>query len=316
VDKTRRVPARETKRVGRQTGTVANPVTRTGRVTSRLAAGDTRRGAAPAPGAGLSPGLKAGIGVAAGVLALLLLVLVMSGGSSGDGRARKASDRFQARLAELDAARQAGQDGRAVEMIEDLLRDDAFRGNRRYAECRTLLDQYRLQLERNRTAAERVRALQQTVEAARANNTALQQAAKLLVECQDLLARYGDTPSATDLRGLRDDLRRWAATDSQSGWTDSYNALKDRIATEHLRSGDFAAAIRAWRAFENGNPDPLLRSRVSGEVSAINRMARDKASALVREGEPGDLRSRIESARPRFDGSEGMDVLNAALGGR
>jgi len=314
VDKTRRVPARETKRVGKPAGP-ASPATRTGRVTSRLAAGDSRRVAAPAPGAGHSQGLKRGVCVAAGVLVLLLLILVMSGGSS-DGHARKAPDRFQSRLVELDTARQAGQDVRAVEVLEELLQDGAFRGNRRYAECRTLLDQYRLQLERNRSAAERVRAFQQTVETARANQTALQQAAKMLVECQDLLARYGDTPAAADLRGLRDDLRRWAATDSQSGWTDSYNALKDRIATEHLRSGDFAAAIRAWRAFENGNPDPLLRSRVSGEVSAINRMARDKASALVREGEPGDLRSRIESARPRFDGSEGMDVLNAALGGR
>ena len=66
MDKTRRVPARETKRVGKPSGTAATPVTRTGRVTSRLAAGDTRRGVAPASGAGLSPGLKGGIGVAAG----------------------------------------------------------------------------------------------------------------------------------------------------------------------------------------------------------------------------------------------------------
>jgi hypothetical protein len=261
---------------------------------------------------------KTKIYVAVGGGVLLLLILLLAFGGGGRSGSRGPSGRFQGRLDDLDRAVKAGQDDRAQQILEGLVDDKDFRRHPRYEECKGWLDQYRAHREQNREAISKIGSFLDRVKAAKANQTALKQAQAFLGECQALIGQYGNLPAAQELIGLRDDLRRWAATESQSSWADEYNSQKDRIAADHLGAGQFGSAIRAWRAFgQRYSQDPLLRSRVDGEIAAINRAAREEAAKLARESAAAaDRRPQLEQALSRFDGTDGQDMLRKALEGK
>ncbi len=138
----------------------------------------------------------------------------------------------------------------------------------------------------------------------------MKQAKDFWKECQDLIVEYGQTSQGDTLRGIREDLRRWVATESQTDWQNDYNTTKARIKRDCLDKGDFSNAVREWKRFGETSSDPLLKSRIDSELLSINNDAVKAAEELIASGAG---RAQLEEAVQRFNGTDGQKTLTSKL---
>src|SRR5205814_7815482 len=106
-----------------------------------------------------------------------------------------------------------------------------------------------------------------------ADQTAMAKTNGFWQECLTLESQYGTTSGRKTLKDIKEDLRRWVATESQGDWQKDYNVTKARIEKSYLGDGLFSEAIREWRKFGEVAQDPLLHSRLHQAIISINQKA-------------------------------------------
>jgi len=143
----------------------------------------------------------------------------------------------------------------------------------------------------------------------------MQKASGFWKECNELIGLYSGVPAAmSDLKNIKEDLRRWVATESQSDWQKDYNLKKDRIQKECLAQENFSQAVSEWRRFGEISLDPLLHSKIEQEIVEINRAAASSAEKFVAAaGSGAEARGKLEEAGVKFNGTDGQAVINKAL---
>jgi len=129
------------------------------------------------------------------------------------------------------------------------------------------------------------------------------------------MGQYGATTAGKQLKDIKEDLRRWVATEGQGNWQKDYNVTKARIEKSFLSAQKFSEAIREWQRFgETSAQDPLLHSRVEQEIRTVNQAAQAAADKLVADAGTGaDARSKLEEGQSQFNGTDGQAVINKAL---
>jgi len=249
----------------------------------------------------------------AGVVALLIVGTAVILGS---GESRPSEDlrfRLSRLLIEAKEARLAGDYQKCIDICERILGDERYRRSPRYGECRALADEVRVLIQTEREGVAKVAVFRHRIETSKANGTALKMAREFWDECDRLVALYRTTSAGQELLGIKEDLRRWLATESQSGWQREYNPTKERVERLYVSTGDFAQALREWRRFGGASADPLLHSRIDSEIRGLQKAARQAAERIVNEIGGADARRRIEEASARFAGTEGEAILNQRL---
>lgn len=284
---------------------------------------DTRRGgggegqqrqAAPAP----DNKTMMYVGIGGGALVLVVVMALMLGGGEegGHGGGGGYESAMKTAINKSQEAFQRGEYRQALEIAEDALKDPRARKSTRYNALNSLATMARTQVNLDRDAALKVAEFKKRVDAAVADQTAMAKAKGFWDECLALESQYISTTSKKQIKDIKEDLRRWVATEGQGDWQKDYNVTKARIEKSHLADGKFAEAIREWRKFGEVAQDPLLHSRIDQEIITINQKAVAAAEKVVAEAGTGaEARTKLEEAQQRFNGTEGLAVINKAMKG-
>jgi len=277
-----------------------------------------RAGRRPIPtGGGGSEKLPLYLGLGAAGLAVILIGFMMSSGSgsSSASKGRSADQTLAEIIEEANKTRRAGDTAGALWMLDQAIQNPALKGSKHMSVCKAQAENFRTDIRMTREADERIKDFKNRVEASKANQTAMKKANEFWAESEDLLTRYGAYPAARELRPIRDDLRRWVATENQGDWQKDYNRTKSRIQSQHLDKGDFTRAAREWRHFMgSASRDPLLTSRVDQELRTIDQLSAEAARKLIEVAGSGDMaRRRLEEEIVRFEGTEGQKVITKKL---
>jgi len=261
--------------------------------------------------------LYIGIGGGALVFALVLAFMMSSSDSGGHGGGGTAGAETLVTRAMTKAteAYQRGEYRTGLDICEEALKDPRARKSTRYNALNGLAGSLRTQVNLDRDGQVKVAEFRKRIDAAVADQTAMTKAQGFWTECDTLMGQYGATTSAKQLKDIKEDLRRWVATESQGNWQKDYNVTKGRIEKSMLGDQKYAEAIREWQRFgETSSQDPLLHSRIEQEIRTINQMAQAAAEKLVTEAGGGaDARGKLEEGQARFNGTEGQAVINKAL---
>jgi len=274
------------------------------------------RGQQAAPPADNKTTLYVGIGGGALVFALVLAFMVSGGGESGGHGGGAGADKMvQRAINEASVAFQRGEYRTGLDIAEKGLSDPRAPKASSYNALKALATQLRAQVNMDRDAQVKVAEFRKRIDAAVADQTAMAKAQGFWAECDSLIGQYGATTSMKQLKDIKEDLRRWVATESQGNWQKDYNVTKSRIEKSFLNEGKFGEAIREWKRFgETSAQDPLLHSRVDQEIRTINQSAQAAAEKLVADAGGGaDARSKLEEGQQQFNGTDGQAVINKAL---
>jgi hypothetical protein len=270
-----------------------------------------QRQVGPAPGQDSSKTtLYLGIGGGALVVVLILAFMLGSsdeaahGGGGGESMMKTAINKSQ-------EAFSRGEYRAALDIAEDALKDPRARKSSRYNTLQSLATMARNQVNLDRDGAIKVTEFKKRVDASVADQTAMGKAKGFWEECISLESQYGTTSSKKTLKDIKEDLRRWVATEGQGDWQKDYNVTKGRIEKSHLAEQKFAEAIREWRKFGEIAQDPLLHSRIDQEILTINQKAVSAAEKVVADAS-GD-RTKLEEAQQRFNGTDGLAIINKAM---
>ncbi|HLY74950.1 MAG TPA: hypothetical protein VKU80_12595 [Planctomycetota bacterium] len=290
---------------------VQNPGTSRSEAAQQRGAGQ----AAPAQDSSKSM-LYIGIGGGALVFALVIFAMMGSGNESGSGGAGAGAETIVTRaMNKATEAYQRGEYRTGLDICEDALKDPRVHKSTRYTALQGLANSLRAQVNLDRDGQIKVAEFKKRIEAAVADQTAMAKAQGFWGECDQLMGQYGATSSMKQLKDIKEDLRRWVATESQGNWQKDYNVTKARIEKSFLSAQKFAEAIREWQRFgETSAQDPLLHSRVEQEIRTVNQSAQAAAEKLVADAGGGaDARTKLEEGQQQFNGTDGQAVINKAL---
>jgi len=254
------------------------------------------------------------VGIGGGALVFVLILAFMlsggeeshSGGGGGETMMKTAINRSQ-------EAFQRGEYRVALDLAEDALKDPRSRRSSRLKSLEACANMARVQVNLDRDGLAKVADFKRKVDAAVADQTAMAKAGGFWQECLQLEGQYGATSAKKTLKDIKEDLRRWVATESQGDWQKDYNVTKARIEKTFLGDQRFGEAIREWQRFGETSQDPLLHSRIDTEVRSVNQLAQAAAEKVVAEA-AGD-RSKLEEAQQRFSGTDGQGVITKAMKG-
>ncbi len=286
--------------------------------------GGSRGGDGQQRGQGQQPGappadnkttLYIGIGGGALVFALIVAFMASGGGESASAGGGPSADKIvQRAMNKATEAYQRGEYRTGLDIAEEALRDPKARRSSSYKALEGLAGALRKQVNMDRDAQVKVAEFKKRIDAAVADQTAMAKAQGFWTECDQLMGEYGATTSMKLLKDIKEDLRRWVATESQGNWQKDYNVTKARIEKSFLGEGRFGEAIREWSRFGETSQDPLLHSRIEQETRTVNQQASAAAEKLVAEAGGGaDARSKLEEGQQRFNGTDGQAVINKAL---
>ena len=257
--------------------------------------------------------LYAAIGGGALVFVLILAFMLggeeggRSGGGGGESMMKTAINRSQ-------DAFQRGEYRVALDIAEEALRDPRAHRSSRLKSLEACANMARVQVNLDRDGMVKVTEFKNRVDAAVKDQTAMAKAGGFWQECLALESQYGATSAKKQLKDIKEDLRRWVATESQGDWQKDYNVTKARIEKSHLADEKFAEAIREWRKFGEVAQDPLLHSRIDSEIMSINQKAVSAAEKVVADAGTGaEARTKLEEAQQRFNGTEGLGIINKAM---
>ena len=257
------------------------------------------------------------IGLGGGALVLVLVVALMM--NSGEGEGHSGGSYEKTMITAINASQKAFQNGeyrQALDIAEEALKDPRARKTTRYNALNALASMARTQVNLDRDARDKVAEFKKRVDAAVADQTAMAKAKGFWDEVLGLEGQYSGTTSKKAIKDIKEDLRRWVATESQGDWQKDYNLTKGRIEKSHLASQNYGEAIREWYRFGESSQDPLLKSRIEQEVRTINQSAVASAEKLVAEaGSGADARAKLEEGQQKFSGTEGQAVINKAMRG-
>lgn len=295
----------------------------TGRMNAQ-GSGSTRREEAPQRGGGGGGQpqqdktmLYVGIGGGALVFALILAFMVGGGETGGQGGGGGANgEKIVTRaMNKATEAFQRGEYRTGLEICEEALKDPAARKSTRYKALESLATSLRTQVNLDRDGQLKVAEFKKRIDAAVADQTAMAKAQGFWTECDQLMGQYGATSSMKQLKDIKEDLRRWVATEGQGNWQKDYNVTKARIEKTFLSAQKYSEAIREWQRFgETSAQDPLLHSRVEQEIRSVNQAAQSAAEKLVADAGTGaEARSRLEEGQQLFNGTDGQGVINKAI---
>jgi hypothetical protein len=285
--------------------------------TARAEAQQRGQGQPAAPPADNKTMLYVGIGGGALVFALILALTMGGGGDSGGSGGGSANgEKIVTRaMNKATEAYQRGEYRTGLDICEEALKEPAARKSTRFNALQGLANSLRTQVNLDHDGQIKVAEFKKRIDAAVADQTAMAKAQGFWSECDRLMGQYGATSSMKQLKDIKEDLRRWVATESQGNWQKDYNVTKARIEKSFLNEGKFAEAIREWQRFgESSAQDPLLHSRVEQEIRTINQSAQAAAEKLVTDaGSGADARSKLEEGQQQFNGTDGQAVINKAL---
>lgn len=260
--------------------------------------------------------LYVGIGGGALVFALVLAFMMSGGEPAGQGGGSAGIETLITRaMNKATEAYQRSEFRTGLEICEEALKDPRARKSTRYNALSGLANSLRTQVNLDRDGQVKIAEFRKRIDASIADQTAMSKAQGFWTECDTLMGQYGATSSAKILKDIKEDLRRWVATESQGNWQKDYNVTKARIEKTMLADQKFAEAIREWQRFgETSSQDPLLHSRVEQEIRTVNQMAQAAAEKVVADaGSGADARGKIEENQQRFNGTDGQAVMNKAL---
>lgn len=310
---TSRVSKPETRRVQPQ----GKPATgRMGMQGAGAARGDAQQRQGGQPPAQDSSKTTLYLGIGGGALVFVIILAIMLGGESsgGQGSGPGADTLVNRAISQATDAHQRGEYRRGLEICDDALKEPRAHRSSRYGALQALRNSLNAIVMLDQNAQVKVGEFKKKIEAAKADQTAMAKANQFWDECNVLLGEFGATPSAKDLRGIKEDLGRWVSTERQGSWQKDYNVTKARIEKSFLNEQKFGEAVREWKQFGELSQDPLLHSRIEQEVRSINQMAQAAAEKLVTEAGAGaDARSKLEEAQGRFTGTDGAGVINKAI---
>lgn len=269
-----------------------------------------------APPADNKTTLYIGIGGGALVFAIILAFMVSGGGEpGGSGGGGPSADKIVTRaMNKATEAYQRGEYRTGLDIAEEALRDPKAKRSSSYRALENLAAALRKQVNMDRDAQVKVADFKKRIDAAVADQTAMAKAQGFWVECDQLMGEYGATTSMKLLKDIKEDLRRWVATESQGNWQKDYNVTKARIEKTFLGDQRFGEGIREWQRFGETSQDPLLHSRIEQEIRTVNQMAQGAAEKLVAEAGGGaDARTKLEEGQQKFNGTDGQAVINKAL---
>jgi len=254
------------------------------------------------------------VGIGGGALLFVVVLALMLGGeeshSSGGGGGESM---MKTAINKSQEAFQRGEYRVALDIAEDALKDPRSRKSSRLKSLEACANMARVQVNLDRDGLAKVADFKRKVDAAVADQTAMAKASGFWQECLALESQYGATSAKKQLKDIKEDLRRWVATESQGDWQKDYNVTKARIEKSYLGEEKFAEAIREWRKFGEIAQDPLLHSRIDSEIQSINLKAVSSAEKVVTDA--GGDRSKLEEAQQRFNGTDGLAVINKAMKG-
>jgi hypothetical protein len=255
------------------------------------------------------------LGIGGGALVFVIILAFMLGGSdpqhTGGGGGETLVNRAIAKATE---AHQRGEYRIGLDICEEALKDPRAHKSTRYNALQQLSNSLRAIVTLDQTAQVKVAEFQKKIDAAKADQTAMAKANQFWDECNQLLGQFGATPSAKQLRGIKEDLGRWVSTERQGNWQKDYNVTKARIEKTFLGEQRFGEAIREWKQFGEISQDPLLHSRIEQETRTVNQMAQAAAEKVVADiGSGADARTKLEEAQSRFNGTDGLAVINKAM---
>lgn len=325
---------RGNKGTDRRTATSRTPKTETSRrtnpqagrpATGRMPAqGGSRGGDGQQRGQGQQPGAPPVdnkttlyIGIGGGALVFALIVAFMASGGSesgGHGGGPGADKMVQRAINEATQAYQRGEYRTGLDIAEKALGEPRAQKASSYNALKALAASLRKQVNMDRDAQVKVADFKKRIDAAVADQTAMAKAQAFWTECDQLIGEYGATTSMKVLKDIKEDLRRWVATENQGNWQKDYNVTKARIEKSFISEGRFGEAIREWSRFGETSQDPLLHSRIEQETRTVNQQAAAAAEKLVAEAGGGaDARSKLEEGQQKFNGTDGQAVINKAL---
>jgi hypothetical protein len=291
--------------------------TRMGMQGAAAARGDSQQrqgGQAPAQDSSKTT-LYLGIGGGALVF-VLILAFVLGGGDSGGGQSGGpgADTLVNRAIQQATNAHQRGEYRVGLDICDEALKEPKARRSSRYTALQQLRNSLYAIVTLDQNAQVKVGEFKKKIEAAKADQTAMAKANQFWDECNVLLGEFGATPSAKELRGIKEDLGRWVSTERQGNWQKDYNVTKARIEKSFLNDQRFGEAIREWKQFGEISQDPLLHSRIEQEVRTVNQLAQAAAEKVVTDAGAGaDARAKLEEAQQRFNGTDGLIVINKAI---
>ena len=256
--------------------------------------------------------LFVGLGVG-GVFLVIALAMAMSSGSESSREDNSAERGLKEAMESAHTVGQAGDLQGALELLEHALRDPAYQNSKLAPKARSLADDYRKQITFEREAAAAIEGFKKRVDQSKADQTAMKKADAHWQECNDLIAKYGQTAKSRLLREARQDLERWRATGAQDAWQDDYNRTKTRIQA-HIDAGQFNVAVREWRRFAEPHNAPELKARIETELREIDKRSVEAAQKAVESAGAGSMaRPRLEADMERFTGTEGQKIIASKL---
>jgi hypothetical protein len=274
---------------------------------------DPRQGGQPAAQDQSKTTLYMGIG--GGALVFVIILAVMLSGNDPEHKGGGGAEAMVNRaIAKATEAHQRGEYRIGLDICEDALKDPRAHKSSRCNALQQLSNSLRAIVMLDQTAQVKVGEFRKKIDAAKADQTAMAKANQFWDECNQLLGEYGATPSARELRGIKEDLGRWVSTERQGNWQKDYNVTKARIEKTFLGDQRFGEAIREWKQFGEISQDPLLHSRIEQETRTVNQLAQAAAERVVADvGSGADARTKLEEAQSRFNGTDGLAVINKAM---
>lgn len=258
-------------------------------------------------------GLYVGLGVG-GVVLVIALAVAMSGSNEPS---RVAQNNDKAFKEDLEAAQKLAQRGKleeAMAALEAAIQNPFYRGSGLMSKARAQVEQFKQQISLERAGRDAILEFQKKVEASKANQTAMKHAQEYWTECGILLDKYGNTALGKILRDLREDLNRWRATGAQDAWQDDYNRTKERIKSQHLKTGNYNQAVKEWRHFQQSYDSADLRVRVDSELRTIDLQSTEDARKVIESAGTGAMaRQKLEAEQERFMGTEGQKLIAQKL---
>ncbi len=254
------------------------------------------------------------IAIGGGALVLVLaMALMMGGGEEGGGGGGKGYEStMKTAINRTQEAYSRGEYRVALDLAEEALKDPRARKSSRYNALNSLATMARTQVNLERDGVAKVNEFKNRIDTAVKDQTAMAKASGFMQECLQLEGTYGGTSARKTLKDIKEDLGRWVATQGQGDWQKDYNTTKARIEKSYVGEGLYSEGIREWRKFgEIASQDPLLHSRIEQELITINQKAVAAAEKVVAEA-AGD-RTKLEEAQQRFNGTEGLAVINKAM---
>jgi hypothetical protein len=255
------------------------------------------------------------IAIGGGALVFVLILALMLGGEEGGHSGGGGGESMmKTAINRSEEAFMRGEYRVALDLAEDALKDPRARKSSRYTTLQACANKARVQVNLDRDGQVKVAEFKNRIDAAVKDQTAMAKASGFWQECLTLEGQFGGTSARKQLKDIKEDLRRWVATESQGDWQKDYNVTKARIEKSHLADEKFAEAIREWRKFGEVAQDPLLHSRIDSEIMAINQKAVSAAEKVVADAGGGaEARSKLEEAQQRFNGTDGLGIINKAM---